>query len=196
MKSLHTLIAVALLLTFSTVNSQEKKSPYTYESQQSILQYLDDNAVNYDKKDVSTLRIFDAWGYLLQNGKNEFPSVYFFNSKGESVKLNGDNCSQTLKKLHKINDVKVNKKEEPVSDWLKYYISFIEEDKETATAYDGYIVISWAKFAGNSINETSFNWYKSAKEYKDLNLRVILLNFDVMDTWEISDENKKVLGLE
>ena len=45
------------------------------------------------------------------------------------------------------------------------------------------------------INDTSFNWYKSVKENESLNLKVILLNYDIMDTWEISDENKKVLNL-
>ncbi|QEE50122.1 hypothetical protein FUA48_11180 [Flavobacterium alkalisoli] len=194
MKTLYTLASALLLLTFSNAKSQESQS-LVLQNQVTILQYLDEKGVNYDKTDIAVISKFDAWAYLLENGKNEFPAAFFFNSKGENVKLKGDKCSQELKKLEKLNTAKINKDEDPLSDWLKHYITFLEEDTEQKN-YNGYIIVLWTKYVSPEINETAFNWYKSVKENKDLNIKIILLNFDLMDTWEISDENKKVLGLE
>jgi len=55
-------------------------------------------------------------------------------------------------------------------------------------------LINWAIFL-DSNNETSFNWYKSLKSNKDLKIKVILINLDVQESWNLTEGQKKFLGV-
>ena len=121
--------SASLILTFiflaTSVFAQQNSTKFTWVNQASILQYLDEYGLEYDKADVAVFSLFDAWGYVVQTKRNEFPSAYFFNSKGENVKLRGESCSQELKKLAKINKAKINKDEDNISFRCRGYKYFL-----------------------------------------------------------------------
>ena len=60
--------------------------------------------------------------------------------------------------------------------------------------YDIYVLINWAIFL-DSNNETSFNWYTSLKNNKELKIKVLLINLDVQETWQLTDKQKEFLGV-
>jgi hypothetical protein len=60
--------------------------------------------------------------------------------------------------------------------------------------YDIYVLINWAIFL-DSNNETSFNWYTSLKNNKELKIKVILINLDVQEIWNLTDGQKEFLGV-
>ncbi|MFD2600782.1 hypothetical protein [Flavobacterium suzhouense] len=185
------LLTFLLLFIFS-----EAKAQHQYENIASITEYLDQSGLEYDKKDIAVFSIFDAWVKAMKiDKKNEFPDVFFFNTEGKSVKLRGYLCSQTINNIENIGKSKVNKKEED-ADWWFTYMTYAEEDPNRfVKPYDGYIIIAWTKMVPKEMNETAFKWYTSVKKKNNPNIKVFLLSFDIMDFWEISDANKKALGL-
>lgn len=171
------------------------KAQFKLETPAATMEYLDKAGVSYDKNDLAVYKDFNTWGYIMQYKNNEFPAVYFFNTEGKNVKLKDYSCSQALN-IEKINTSKVNKKEDDINWWLSDLAFLTEDENRFSKAYDSYILIFWTKMASKGSNETAFNWYKSVKEKNDPNIKVFLINFDIMDTWEISDKNKEALNLE
>lgn len=186
-----TIFTFLLLFIFSGAKAQ-----YQYENIASVTEYLDQSGLEYDKKDIAVLSNFEIWATAMINEKkNTFPDVFFYNTEGKNVKLRGYICSQTINNIENIGKSKVNKKEHD-ADWWFSNMTFAGEDTDRFThPYEGYIIIAWTKMVPKEMNDTAFKWYKSVKEKNNPNIKVFLLNFDIMDFWEISDKNKEALHL-
>ena len=190
------LIATVFTIFFVTANLQAQIT-FKKESKESMLQFLNDKNVEYLKEDIATLHDLNVFIDYYSKEMLSIPEAYFFNKEGFRVskKYKGTSCGKVIKKADKINKTDFDSNDNVV-DWLKYY-SFPFGNEDSGEEYDAYVIITWAIFAeSNESNDTAFNWYKSLKDNKELNIKVILLNLDIQDTWQISDENAKVLGLD
>ncbi len=188
-----TLFIIIISFTGSTLQAQ---ITFKKESNKSMLQFLDDKNVEYSKEDIATLHDLNIFIDYYSKEMLSIPEAYFFNKQGFRVskKYKGNSCGKVIKNADKINKADFDSNES-VGDWLKYY-SFPFTTENNDSEYDAYVIITWGVFAEiNDSNETAFNWYQSLKNNKDLNIKVILLNLDIQDTWQISEDNAKVLGL-
>jgi hypothetical protein len=154
--------------------------------------------VDFDEKDLAVLNNVNAFAVFNDKERISVPEAYFFNKEGKRVKDNfrGTSCGQVISNPEKISKAPASG-DEHLNEWLKY-ISLYKAGGENVIsgAYDAYVIIPWAIFltsVSKDINQTSFNWYRSLKDYK--NIKVILLNLDVQQGWELSNEQKSAFGI-
>ncbi len=164
-----------------------------------MLAFLDRNNVDYKKEDLATLNSAYAYGLFSNNGYLKVPEAHFFNSDGYRVHNNfkGTNCGQVINNADKINTAPTDKKE-LINDFAENF-DFMAVPNEAQTKYDAYVVISWGIFADKDVhqaNETAFKWYKSLKKnYPDMKIKVILLNIDLQEKWQLTKEQEEILGV-
>ena len=188
---------IFLGIIFSIASSlafcQNVKIDFKIENQNSITKYLDEKKVEYTLDDIAILRDIKVFGDYGKTERLVVPEAYFFNKDGFLLKNNnkGVGCGASIKNLSKILKSKYDVNE-TISTRLKDYKILGNNDVLTEQ-YDIYILINWAIFL-DSNNETSFNWYKSLKSNKDLKIKVILINLDVQESWNLTKEQKKFLG--
>ena len=170
------------------------KIDFKIENQNSITKYLDEKKVEYTLDDIAILRDIKVFGDYGKTERLVVPEAYFFNKDGFLLKNNnkGVGCGASIKNLSKILKSKYDVNE-TISTRLKDYKILGNNDVLTEQ-YDIYILINWAIFL-DSNNETSFNWYKSLKSNKDLKIKVILINLDVQESWNLTEGQKKFLGV-
>lgn len=185
-------------ILFSLISSiaicQNVTIEFKIESQNSIIEYLDNKRVEYSLDDIAILKDIKVFGDYGKTERLVVPEAYFFNRDGFLLKNNnkGISCGASIKNLSKILKSKYDSNQ-TITAWLSDYI--ILGDKETLfKEYDIYILINWAIFL-DSNNEVSFNWYKSLKSNKDLKIKVILINLDVQESWNLTEGQKKFLGV-
>ena len=189
---------IFLGIIFSIASSlafcQNVKIDFKIENQNSITKYLDDKKVEYTLDDIAILRDIKVFGDYGKTERLVVPEAYFFNKDGFLLKNNnkGVGCGASIKNLSKILKSKYDINE-TISTRLKDYKILGNNDVLTEQ-YDIYILINWAIFL-DSNNETSFNWYKSLKSNKDLKIKVILINLDVQESWNLTEGQKKFLGV-
>ena len=189
---------IFLGIIFSIASSlafcQNVKIDFKIENQNSITKYLDDKKVEYTLDDIAILRDIKVFGDYGKTERLVVPEAYFFNKDGFLLKNNnkGVGCGASIKNLSKILKSKYDVNE-TISTRLKDYKILGNNDVLTEQ-YDIYILINWAIFL-DSNNETSFNWYKSLKSNKDLKIKVILINLDVQESWNLTEGQKKFLGV-
>lgn len=160
---------------------------------QTLSNYLIDNEVKLEENDLYTIKDFNSFVYLNNNDKLQVPEILFFNSNGYLVKnrFNDNECSQVINEIEKINSLKFNKNE-TINEWLKY-ISPLHQDLTEKNNI--YIIINWAKFV-DKFNEQSFEWYKQLKKSNsNLKINCILLNLDIQEKWNLTEQQKKVLNI-
>jgi hypothetical protein len=189
---------IFLGIIFSIASSlafcQNVKIDFKIENQNSITKYLDEKKVEYTLDDIAILRDIKVFGDYGKTERLVVPEAYFFNKDGFLLKNNnkGVGCGASIKNLSKILKSKYDVNE-TISTRLKDYKILGNNDVLTEQ-YDIYILINWAIFL-DSNNETSFNWYKSLKSNKDLKIKVILINLDVQESWNLTEGQKKFLGV-
>ena len=189
---------IFLGIIFSIASSlafcQNVKIDFKIENQNSITKYLDEKKVQYTLDDIAILRDIKVFGDYGKTERLVVPEAYFFNKDGFLLKNNnkGVGCGASIKNLSKILKSKYDVNE-TISTRLKDYKILGNNDVLTEQ-YDIYILINWAIFL-DSNNETSFNWYKSLKSNKDLKIKVILINLDVQESWNLTEGQKKFLGV-
>ena len=189
---------IFLGIIFSIASSlafcQNVKIDFKIENQNSITKYLDEKKVEYTLDDIAILRDIKVFGDYGKTERLVVPEAYFFNKDGFLLKNNnkGVGCGASIKNLSKILKSKYDVNE-TISTRLRDYKILGNNDVLTEQ-YDIYILINWAIFL-DSNNETSFNWYKSLKSNKDLKIKVILINLDVQESWNLTEGQKKFLGV-
>ena len=187
-------LGIIFSIASSLAFSQNVKIDFKIENQNSITKYLDDKKVEYTLDDIAILRDIKVFGDYGKTERLVVPEAYFFNKDGFLLKNNnkGVGCGASIKNLSKILKSKYDVNE-TISTRLKDYKILGNNDVLTEQ-YDIYILINWAIFL-DSNNETSFNWYKSLKSNKDLKIKVILINLDVQESWNLTEGQKKFLGV-
>ncbi len=196
MKKLLSLCFILILQACST--TRKVSIDFVRQDTVALENYLQEAKVDFDEKDLAVLNNVNAFAVFNDKERISVPEAYFFNKEGKRVKDNfkGTSCGQVISNPEKISKAPASG-EEHLNDWLKY-ISLYKagSDNLINDGYDAYVIIPWAIFmtsVSKDINQTSFNWYRSLKNHK--NIKVILLNLDVQQGWELSNEQKSALGI-
>lgn len=191
MKYIYSLI---IILAFSFSHAQEIN--FSKENLESLSGYLKEQNINFDVKDLATLRGINDFSFYNRNELLVVPEAYFFNREGFRVKgYNGISCGQVIRDLEKINKKRVDKTD-TIAKWAAHFSFFENNDEELLnSSYDFFVIINWAKYLPKE-NEVSFNWYNSLKTENPYKIKIIFLNLDVQENWISNEAQKKVLGLE
>ncbi|MDV6169985.1 hypothetical protein R1T16_16220 [Flavobacterium sp. DG1-102-2] len=196
------LFTLVFIIPF-TAGAQNKKKPaahFEWENNTTLTKFLEENDVEINIKDLATLDYIGSWAYFNNNNFIQVPSAIFFNREGYRIAKDfvGEKCSQTIKDMDKIDTYKVNK-DENINDWVSKYMAFpFTTEPVFGEPFDAYVIIFYCKCLNSydDVNATSFRWYKSLKNNNKVKVKVILLNLDIQDTWELNDEQKKAIGLQ
>ncbi|UOX32960.1 hypothetical protein LXD69_13040 [Flavobacterium sediminilitoris] len=190
------LIQLFFFIIFISCSAQKNISiSFTIENKETLNNYLIDNEVKLEENDLYTIKDFNSFVYLNNNDKLQVPEILFFNSNGYLVKnrFNDNECSQVINEIEKINSLKFNKNV-TINDWLKY-ISPLHQDLTEKNNI--YVIINWAKFV-DKFNEQSFEWYnqlKKSNSNSNLKINCILLNLDIQEKWNLTEQQKKALNI-
>lgn len=186
----------SLLFVLSSSFAFCQKVDITFKSinQDSILTYLAKHQVLYEMDDLAILKNIKVFANYSETERLAVPEAYFFNTDGFLLKNKneGVRCGATIKDLSKIMKSKIDSNQ-PLSNWLDE-LTFLGTETFLSETYDLYVFINWALFL-DSYNETSFNWYRSLKEKKELKIKVILVNLDVQESWHLTEGQKQFLGI-
>ncbi|AXG73652.1 hypothetical protein DVK85_05155 [Flavobacterium arcticum] len=156
--------------------------------------YLNKKGYEVSANEIATLNGINTFIEYNNSEKLVIPEAYFFNKDGYLISgFEGTGCGMAISNIDEISNASSDNKEH-FKDWITNY-NFLSSDN-TEASYDAYVIINWAMFVDGMNDDTSYNWYKSLKNNKDLNIRIIFLNLDIQENWKLSDDNKKVLGLE
>lgn len=194
------LFILSFFVSFLAIAQKHKPSGhYEWENNNTLKTFLETNDVEINVKDLATLDYFNSWAYFDNNGFIQVPNAVFFNREGYRIAKNfvGEKCSQAIKGMEKIDTYKVNK-DENINEWVSKYMAFpFTKEPIFDEAYDAYVVIFYCKCLDSydDVNATAFRWYKSLKENDKIKVKAILLNLDIQDTWQLTDEQKKIIGL-
>lgn len=187
---------LSLLFCFfcSLVLCQKVDITFKSVNQDSLINYLNKNQISYDLDDLAILKDIKVFGNYSATQRLAVPDAYFFNTDGFLLKNKnkGISCGANIKDLSKIMKSKIDSNQ-PLSNWLDE-LTFLGTETFLSETYDLYVFINWALFL-DSNNETSFNWYRSLKEKKELKIKVILVNLDVQETWHLTEGQKQFLGI-
>ncbi len=184
------------ILLFLSYNLFAQQPTFTRQTSESLIKYLTDNNVQFDKADITTLRDINIFSYYNSTEKLTVPEAYFFNREGYRINgFSGTDCGNEITGLQKINKKSFDKNE-TINDWVSYF-SFIQPNKEEDllnSGYDFFVVINWAVFLPK-MNEVSFNWYYALKKEKKYKIRIFLSNLDIQKDWELNQAQKDALNL-
>lgn len=189
-----------LLLLGVSAFAQKEKFVYTYENPKVLQEFLDDNKVNYDVKDLAVLDHVADWLDFYKKKKLSVPTAYFFDSAGVRIVEDFDAtiCSEVINGLESIEKVKSYKKDpnENINSWLSQIDFRFTKDEIFTETYDIYVIVIYGKLIKTKTsNPTAFNWYNSLKKNSNLKIKTILLSIDIMDDWELPQDFKTEFGL-
>src|SRR5690606_23405102 len=190
-------IIFLLSFCFSCTITKNKEIKFVKHTNESLIIFLKSKNVDFDIKDIAYLKEFESFVEFNNSDKLVVPEAYFFNKDGYKIsqKFSEEQCGNVIKNINTINSYSYDENDN-ISNWLDK-ISFIDTVKPLDILnknYDVYIIINWALFAEKT-SDQSFEWYKSVKENKEFDIKVILLNLDIKDEWKMTDYHNKVLGL-
>ena len=179
---------------FSCVAQKKREIAFKMENDLTITTYLKEKKIDFSNNQMATLKGIATFGKYGRTDKLAVPEAYFFNSKGELIKNkgNGVSCGMEIKKLEKISKMKSDPNQS-LENFLND-ITVLDGSKVTNENVDVYIIITWAKFAASE-SETSLNWFSNLKKQENLKVKVLLLNLDVQEKWNITEDQRKHLGI-
>ena len=182
------------LISFSCFAQKKVEINFKMENDSTILQYLKENKIDFSNNQIATLRGIGTFGEYGRAKKLTVPDAFFFNSKGELIKNEGKgmDCAAELKKLEKVSKMKSDPNQ-TLTNFLDD-ITILDGSELADETIDLYIVITWGKFL-SSESETSLNWFSSLKKEENLKIKVLLLNLDIQERWNLTDDQKKYLGI-
>lgn len=182
-----------ILFSVNSFFCQKNEIKFKLETENSLIEYLNRNDVLYSLEEIATLKDIQAFSKYSKEEKLVVPEAFFFNKDGYLIKNSSKsiNCGSSVKHLKKLSSAKYNVNEK-FTDWINEF-TFLDK-KVDSENYDLYILINWAIFL-DDYNEVSFNWYKSIKEKKELKIKVILVNLDVQENWNLNENQKEYLGI-
>lgn len=187
-------IGVIFCLISTLTFSQKIAINFKIENEKSIVDYLDEKKLVYNLEDIAILKDIKVFSDYGNTERLVVPEAYFFNKEGFLLKNKnkGVGCGASIKNITKIIKSKFDTNQQ-IKNWLKDY-QILGTTDVSSDEYDICVLINWAIFL-DSNNETSFKWYTSLKNNKELKIKVILINLDVQEIWNLTDGQKEFLGV-
>ena len=187
-------LSILFCLFSSLVICQKVEITFKSVNQDSLFNYLNKNQISYDLDDLAILKDIKVFSNYSATERLAVPGAYFFNKDGFLLKNKnkGISCGATIKDLTKIMKSKIDINQQ-LSTWFEE-LTFLGTQPSLEETYDICVLINWAIFL-DSNNQTSFNWYQSLKENKVLKVKVVLVNLDVQESWNLTKGQKQFLGI-
>lgn len=187
-------LSILFCLFSSLVICQKVEITFKSVNQDSLFNYLNKNQISYDLDNLAILKDIKVFSNYSATERLAVPEAYFFNKDGFLLKNKnkGISCGATIKDLTKIMKSKIDINQQ-LSTWFEE-LTFLGTQPSLEETYDIYVLINWAIFL-DSNNQTSFNWYQSLKENKVLKVKVVLVNLDVQESWNLTKGQKQFLGI-
>lgn len=183
---------ILLVLTTSCAITLPVQLKFEKQNKESLLSYLQQKGYAVEEEDIAVLKGIDTFIQYHDTDKLFIPGAHFFNKDGYLIPgFNGTGCAQAIGNINEIS-TSASKSDESISDWITGYNFFSNND--ISKGYDAYVIINWAMYT-DRMNKTSYNWYKSLKDNKELNIKIIFLNLDIQEGWELSEAQNDVFGL-
>ncbi|NRR92752.1 hypothetical protein HSX10_14345 [Winogradskyella undariae] len=187
---------VALLFFVSSFCFGQKQIEINFqtENDSTLIQYLKENKIDFSINQIATLKGIRTFGEYSRSNKLVVPEAYFYNSNGELIKNRGKGtyCGAEIKKIAKISKMKSDPNQ-TLQGFLKDIV-IIDKSEFIEERVDVYIVITWAKFLSEE-SQTSLNWFSSLIKQDKLKIKFLLLNLDIQESWRLTDDQKKYLGI-
>ncbi len=190
------IIQIIFLMLISVTSFAQKKIEINFkiENDSTIIHYLKEKKVSFSSNQIATLK---GIGTFAEYGRAErlvVPDAFFFNSKGELIKNKGKGmyCGAELKKLEKVSKMKSDPSQ-TLENFLKE-ITILDGSIITDENVDLYIFITWGKFL-SAESETSLNWFSNLTDQENLKIKVLLLNLDIQENWNLTENQKEYLGI-
>jgi len=128
------------------------------------------------------------------------PDALFFDENGNSVsyKKSASDCNAKISSF--IEDLyNFSENKEVDSKNVNEFLSLIKSTSNLEIHQEKHInvYITWATYVGKLNKEKAFEWIKLLEEakVKGININYYLLNCDFQEEWQITDEQKTLLGL-
>lgn len=189
-----------LLLLGVTSLAQKNKVVYAYENTKTLIDFLDENKVNYNLKDLAVFYGARNWLDFYNEKRTIVPSAYFYNAEGLLIveDFDADRCGQVISGLDSkdiINSYKTDP-EKSINSFLERIDFKFTQDEIFNEKFDLYVVIVYGKLVKTKTsNPTAFNWYNRLKTNTNVKIKPILLSIDIMDDWKVTPEFEKEFDL-
>jgi len=193
------------LITFFTSCKSVTKKLYgvkdpKVESISSIQEYLMKNKIDTSKTVLfKNLRSFA----IASNSKTlVVPDALFFNADGDLISYakSTESCNANVDDF--ISDLKNINEKESDSPFNLYSLNALiqntqKESLELNEKQDAYVFITWSRYVGKLNKTKAFAWIDLIEKAKNENVKVkyYLLNCDFQESWEMSEDQLKNLGL-
>jgi len=143
---------------------------------------------------------FNAYAITAKNGL-KIPEAMFFNTKGNFVNYQKTPQDCNAKVWDFIADIKNigNLPEDKEVNIFEKSGLFTTPDGiaiKVEQGYDAYVLINWAVYAGKLNDEKVFEWIGLINEAnKEFKVKYYLLNCDFQESWNLTEKQKKDLGI-
>ncbi len=167
------------------------------ESPETLVDYLQKKKVPIE----NVLIIKDLNGFTeINKGVFSVPNAIFFNAKGEYVeyKKSAEDCNANvfgfIDDIAGIND-QPSDPAHKMDMWLENTKNLQLKMVNVEDNKDAYVFITWAKYIGKLNKDKAFAWINLLEEanQKGLNVQYFLLNFDLQQSWNLTEEQEKDL---
>lgn len=158
------------------------------------------------KNDIDTTRVVyfkDLHSFIKASQKKymQIPNAYFFDKNGNFVdyRKSATDCNAKIDDfIMDLNTFDKAKKDstKTLTELKGLFVS--SNEKLLSEKPEGISVfITWAKYVGALNREKAFDWVKLLEEAKQkgINVNYYLLNCDFQENWNLTNEQKKDLGL-
>lgn len=181
-----------LLINSNVVFSQNEKRLSLIDNDK-MIEYLNNRKVKYDKKDLVYIK--DLKSFLNYNNRKLLVPDYFVYNKDLFLinqGLDKDECGSLFLALDETSLYKIDNNN--TLDSFFKTLDFVDKNQKKG-AKDFVVFITWGTFAHKNSNKDSFETYSKIKKKYGDRVQVYLLNLDLNESWNLTSEQKNILGV-
>lgn len=193
MKSFFKLALLAFVCFHINTCYAQKDIQFKLIDNQKMIEILNNKQkADFEQNDLAYIK--DLKSFIDFNKSTlSVPDYFIYNKDGYLINsdLDKEECGSLIRTFDE-NLFNVDK-----NDTLKSFldkIDFLDKNQELAN-YDFVVFITWADFAHRLSNQESFDNYTYIKKNYDDKVKVFLLNLDINESWNLTQQQKEILGL-
>jgi len=178
----------------STVVLSQKFSKLNLIDNDKMIEFLNKQKVEYKQNDLVYFKDLKSFLYFSKNGKLTVPDHFVYNKDQFLINegLDKDECGALFQALDQTSLYKIDTNS--TLDSFLSTINFVNKD-EGSQEKEFVIFITWALFAHKNSNKESFKNYTELKKKYGDRVQVYLLNIDINESWNLTSEQKNILGI-
>lgn len=186
-------IITYLICVFTLGLTAQNPRNFKFEDSTTINNYINEQQLAFLTEDIYILKTIEDYKTYTSEGNLVSPVIFVFNEKGEFTEyINFYNAEKKLSNLKRLR--KKKSKNSPDFKYWEEKIVSLKTNQVYTPNQTGYIfVLSWG-IHWNKIKSAKLisKWYEVLLRQKENNpdIQLILLNTDLQDSWDISQETK------